>query len=72
MTEIVLIIALTIAIVMDAIRIMQYHHMRKATDRILEKGVARKIDSLWRAWYESNREYSIGEYVTKHWNDEED
>lgn len=67
MVELLLIVALTIAIILDCIRIAQYILMRKSLDRKTKEEIADKIDRMYDDWVsiEEPKE-SLGHYCIKH------
>ena len=70
MVELLLIIALTIAIICDCIRIAQYILMRKSLDRNTKEVITDKIDRMYDDWVsiEAPKE-SFGHYCIKHWHE---
>ena len=72
MTNVLLIIALIIAIILDCVRIIQYIKMRKVLDEKNKSDIANKIDSLYDEWAHSveDKDTTVGQYCIKHWNDE--
>ena len=73
MLQILLIIALIIAIIFDCVRIVQYIKMRKVLDEKNKSDIAHKIDSLYDEWAHSveDKDTTVGQYCIKHWNDEQ-
>lgn len=73
MTNVLLIIALTIAIICDCIRIAQYIAMRKKLDTKTKGEIADKIDRMYDEWAHSveDKDTTVGQYCIKHWNDEQ-
>ena len=71
MTNVLLIIALTIAIICDCIRIAQYIAMRKRLDEKNKSDIANKIDSLYDEWAHSvkDKDTTVGHYCMKHWHE---
>ena len=70
MVELLLIIALTIAIICDCIRIAQYIAMRKSLDRKTKEDIADKIDRMYDDWVSIEEpEKSLGHYCIKHWHE---
>lgn len=68
MVELLLIIALTIAIIFDCIRIAQYFLMRKSLDRKTKEEIADKIDRMYNDWVsDEDSKESLGHYCIKHW-----
>ena len=68
MTNVLLIIALTIAIICDCIRIAQYIAMRKNLDHKTKGEIADKIDRMYDDWVSIEEpEKSFGQYFIKHW-----
>ena len=67
MVELLLIVALTIAIILDCIRIAQYLAMRKNLDPKTKGEIADKIDRMYDDWVsiEEPKE-SLGHYCIKH------
>ena len=72
MVELLLIIALFIAIICDCIRIAQYIAMRKSLDRKTKEEIADKIGRMYNDWVsDEDSKESLGQYCIKHWNDEQ-
>ena len=73
MTNVLLIIALIIAIILDCVRIVQYIKMRKVLDEKNKSDITDKIDSLYDEWAHSveDKDTTVGHYCMKHWNDEQ-
>lgn len=70
MTNVLLIIALTIAIICDCIRIAQYIAMRKNLDPKTKGEIADKIDRMYDDWVSIEEpEESLGHYCVKHLKD---
>lgn len=72
MTEILLIVALVIAIYLDIVRIYQYIRMRKLTDKAAEDAFFGKMYRHYEIWFndkEENRPFI--EYLREHWKEEE-
>lgn len=70
MTNVLLIIALTIAIICDCIRIAQYIAMRKNLDPKTKEEIADKIDRIYDDWVSIEEpEESLGHYCVKHLKD---
>lgn len=71
MLELILIIALFIAIIFDCIRIAQYIAMRKVLDEKNKSDIAHKIDILYDEWAHSVEDIdtTVGQYCMKHWHD---
>ena len=67
MLELILIIALFIAIIFDCIRIAQYIAMRKSLDRKTKEEIADKIDRVYDDWVsDEDSKESLGHYCIKH------
>lgn len=67
MLELILIIALFIAIIFDCIRIVQYIAMRKSLDPKAKEEIADKIDRVYDDWVSIEEpEESFGHYCVKH------
>lgn len=71
MVELLLIIALTIAIILDCVRIIQYVKMRKVLDEKNKSDIAHKIDILYDEWAHSveDKDTTVGHYCMKHWHE---
>ena len=72
MKEILLIVALVIAIYLDIVRIYQYIRMRKLTDKAAEDAFFGKMYRIYERWFndkEENRPFI--EYLREHWKEEE-
>ena len=70
MVELLLIIALTIAIIFDCIRIAQYILMRKSLDRKTKEEIADKINRMCNDWVnDEDSKESLGRYCIKHWHE---
>ena len=70
MLELILIIALFIAIIFDCIRIAQYIAMRKSLDTKTKEEIADKIDRIYDDWVSIKEpEESLGHYCVKHLKD---
>ena len=71
MLELLLIIALIIAIILDCIHIVQYIKMRKVLDEKNKSVIAHKIDILYDEWAHSVEDIdtTVGQYCMKHWHD---
>jgi len=71
MVNVLLIIALTIAIIFDCIRIIQYIAMRKATQQAVKDSFFGKVDRLHFDWLCDNEGCKdFVDYLRKHWYDE--
>lgn len=71
MKELLLLIALVIAILLDLVRIYQYVKMRKATDPKAKADTIVKIEKLYRRWMAENVMMPLGEYIVEHLEDKE-
>ena len=72
MSQILLIIALIIAIILDCVRIVQYIKMRKNLDPKTNEEIADKINRIYSDWIsDEDSKESLGQYCIKHWNDEQ-
>ena len=72
MSQILLIIALIIAIILDCVRIVQYIKMRKNLDPKTNEEIANKINRIYSDWIsDEDSKESLGQYCIKHWNDEQ-
>lgn len=70
MSQILLIIALIIAIILDCVRIVQYIKMRKNLDHKTKGEIADKIDRMYDDWVSIEEpEKSFGQYFIKHWHE---
>ena len=70
MINVLLIIALTIAIILDCVRIVQYIKMRKNLDPKTKGEIADKIDRMYDDWVSIEEpEKSFGQYFIKHWHE---
>lgn len=70
MVELILIIALTIAIILDCVRIIQYVKMRKVLDEKNKSDLADKIDDKYKEWILlENIDCTIGQYCMEHWHE---
>lgn len=69
MVELLLIIALTIAIILDCVRIVQYIKMRKVLDEKSKVKIADKINRLHKEWLILASNYTIGQYCMEHWHE---
>ena len=70
MVELLLIIALFIAIIFDCIRIAQYIAMRKSLDPKTKEKIAENIDMVYDDWVSIEEpEESFGHYCVKHLKD---
>lgn len=76
MTQILLITALIIAIVLDVIRIYQYVAMRKIVDKDAKelsmyrfKKKIKNIEQIWKN--DLDDDSSFADYVIEHWEDED-
>ena len=70
MVELLLIIALTIAIICDCIRIAQYIAMRNSLDSKTKEEIADRIDRIYDDWVSIEEpEESLGHYCVKHLKD---
>lgn len=72
MKEILLIVALVIAIYLDIVRIYQYIRMRKLTDKAAEDAFFGKMYRLYEKWNHNRYKCRLFiKYLREHWNEEE-
>ena len=71
MKELLLLIALVIAILLDLVRIYQYVKMRKALDPKTKIDTIKRVNRLLDKWCENKIGMSLGEYIVEHLEDKE-